>query len=100
CRSRGRIAAGLDDVVRAADRDARGTLLVEDDYHLRGSVRKTNGPSMVTPDVDVRDSIDDAVDAVIERVLGSEGHVVFLPTGTLGDGERIVLLHRDETRGV
>jgi hypothetical protein len=95
CIGRGRITAGLEAVARAADQDGRSTLLVEDDYHLRGTVRETDGPVLVTPDVDVRESIDDAVDAVIEKVLGAAGHVVFMPSGTLRDRDRIVLLQRD-----
>ena len=63
--------------------------------HLRGSIRDTTGPLVVVPDVDVRESIDDAVDAVIEKVLGSAGNVVFMPSGTLRDRARIVLLQRD-----
>jgi hypothetical protein len=96
CIGRGRIAAGLEAVARAADQVPQATLLVEDDFHLRGSVRGTDGPLVVTSDVDIRESIDDAVDAVIERVLGAAGHVVFMPSGTLLDRGRIVLLQRGE----
>jgi len=37
---------------------------------------------------------DDAVDAVIERVLGSGGNVMFMQSGTLAGQGRIVLLLR------
>ena len=49
---------------------------------------------MMTTNVDVRDAIDDVVDAVIEKVLESAGSVVFTPPGALRDQERIVLLLR------
>lgn len=95
CTKRGLVAAGLEAVARAVDRGARDTLLVEDDYHLRGAIRETGGAPTMTPDVDVRDTLDDAVDAVIERVLASKGRVVFLPSGTLGNWNRIALLRHD-----
>jgi hypothetical protein len=69
--------------------------LVEDDYHLRGSICDANRPPLVSPEVDIRDAIDDVVDAVIEKVLECGGNVVFMPTGTLGDRERIALLIRN-----
>jgi hypothetical protein len=92
---RGRLASGLEAVVVAAGREARATLLVEDDYHLRGGIRGAIGPPALTPNVDVRDAIDDAVDAVIEQVLESAGNVVFTPPGTLRDQGQIALLLRD-----
>ena len=51
--------------------------------------------SLLSADVDIRDTIDDAVDAVIERVLEAGGNVVFTPPGSLRANERIVLLPRD-----
>jgi len=95
CVVQGHLAEGMEAVVKAAGRNGRATLLVEDDYHLRGSIRETDGPPVVTPEIDVRESTDDAVDAVIEKVLGSAGNVVFVPSGTLRDRERIVLLQPD-----
>jgi hypothetical protein len=92
CTEHGRVATGLEAVARAADQGAQATLLVEDDYRLRGSVQNTNGSPVVTSRVDIRDSIDDAVDAVIEKVLGFAGNVVFMPPGTLRVQEKIVLL--------
>jgi hypothetical protein len=50
------------------------------------------GTASWSPEIDVRSAIDDAVDAVIEQVLESAGHVVFTPPGRLRDRERIVLL--------
>lgn len=97
CSGRGRVASGLEAVAVAAGRHPRGTLLVEDDYHLRGSIRSAGGPPVMIPDVDVRDAIDDAVDAVIEAVLESAGSVVFVPSGALRQWERIALLRHGTT---
>ena len=93
----GRIRPGLDLVVAAVNGGARGTLLVEDDYHVRGSLAGEIRPGMISPDVDIRDTIDDAVDAVVERVLESGGNAVFMPPGTLRDQDRIVLLLKEES---
>jgi hypothetical protein len=69
-------------------------LLVEEDYRWRGNIWKLSGLPVMTTNVDVRDAIDDVVDAVIEKVLESAGSVVFTPPGTLRDQEQIVLLLR------
>lgn len=89
---RGWMTSGLEAVARAVSRGARATLLVEDDYRIRGSLGGVNESPVISPDVDVREAIDDAVDAVIERVLQSGGNVVFAPSGSLSDRNRIVLL--------
>ena len=93
---RGQIACGLEAVARMVNAGVRTTLLVEDGYHLRGSIGGTSRSPVISPDVDVRDTIDDAVDAVIEKVLGSSGNVVFTPDGSLREWNRIVLLLRSE----
>lgn len=88
----GRLVEGLEAVAAAVSGGARGALLVEDDYHVRGSLACLSGPAVVSPDVDIRDVNDDAVDAVIELVLGSGGNVVFMQREVLADHGRIVLL--------
>lgn len=95
---RGGITSGLEAVARVARRGVGATLLVEDDYHVRGSVDESSKSSIVSSDVDVRESIDDAVDAVIEVVLQSGGNVVFTPSGSLSDRNRIVLFRRGADR--
>lgn len=89
---RGQLAAGLEAVALELNKGLRATLLVEDDYQLRGSVGHARQSPVVSPNVDVRDSIDDAVDVVIGRVLEFGGNVVFAPGGSLSDWNRIVLL--------
>jgi len=93
--SSGLLASGLEAVVRMIKRGVRSTLMVEDDYHMRGSITRNDQSSTVSPDVDVRDTIDDAVDAVIEKVLEAGGNVIFMPHGSLSERNRIVLLLRD-----
>jgi hypothetical protein len=94
CSREGCVASGLVAVVAAAGGGVQGTLLVEDDFRVRGSLATGTQPPAISQDVDVRDVNDDAVDAVIEQVLECGGNVVFMPPGTLGDRGRIVLLLR------
>jgi hypothetical protein len=91
---RGRLALGLEAVVRAAGHEARAMLLVEEDYHRRGNIWKLSDPPVMTTNVDVRDAIDDVVDAVIDKVLESAGSVVFTRPGALRDQGQIALLLR------
>jgi Bacterial archaeo-eukaryotic release factor family 3 len=92
----GRATFGLEAVAALARKGVRGTLLVEDDFHQRGSLRRGNLTPVISPDVDVRDVMDDVVDAVIEKVLESGGDAVFTPGGSMKDRGRIVLLLRGE----
>jgi hypothetical protein len=98
CAQPGQKAAGLEAVARASNRRAQATLLIEDDYHMRGSVGGPPDSPVITPEVDVRATMDDVVDEVIERVLQSGGRVVFTPTGSLSHHDRIVLLTPGTTR--
>jgi hypothetical protein len=90
----GRMASGLEEVARQVNKGIQATLLVEEDYHMKGSIGGTSQSPVLSPEVDVRDAIDDAVDAVIEKVLEFGGNVVFTPCGTLSDWNQIVLLLR------
>jgi hypothetical protein len=92
CSREGRVVSGLDAVVAAVGGGVRGTLLVEDDFRVRGSLAAGTQPPVISEDVDIRDVNDDAVDAVIERVLGSGGNAVFVHSGALADRRRIALL--------
>jgi hypothetical protein len=92
CEGQGHLAAGLEAVARAANQGVGATLLVENDYHLRGSLCESHRQPVLSPEIDIRDPIDDVIDAVIEKVLGFGGNVVFMPPGALSDRQRIVLL--------
>ena len=89
---RGHLVSGLESVARLANEGARATLLVEDDYHLKGHVGGLDESQVISTEVDVRDAVDDAVDAVVEKVLESGGNVVFTPPGSLRNWNRIVLI--------
>jgi hypothetical protein len=91
----GRVVSGLEAVVAATAAGAEGTLLVEDDYRMKGSLATSRQHATVLREVDVRDVFDDAVDALIEKVLESGGNAIFVPTGTLADRGRIALLLRE-----
>jgi hypothetical protein len=86
--------SGIEAVARALKTVERGTLLVEDDYHLRGSIGKTDRAPIISPDVDVREVMDDAIDVIIDKVLESGGNVIFAPGGSLAGRGRIVLFLR------
>ena len=92
CVGQGRLVSGLQPVIVAAAAGTRGMLLVEESYRVRGSLVIASQPPRISGDVDVRDAIDDAVDAVIEQVLQSGGNVVFMHDGALAAQERIALL--------
>lgn len=85
---------GLETVVRRVNEAAGATLLVEEDYHVRGSISEADGSAAILPNVDVRDEIDDVVDMLVEKVLGFGGNVIFVPSGLLSERGRIVLLLR------
>lgn len=85
---------GLETVARRVSGTVGATLLVEEDYHVRGSISQTDESATISPNVDVRDEIDDVIDMLIEKVLGSGGNVVFEPAGSLSKQGRIVLLLR------
>lgn len=90
-----KVASGLDDVWRSVEAGRGGRLLVEEDYHVRGSIARFHPSLVICEEVDVRDVLDDVVDVLIERVLEKEGTVVFLDGGSLTSHQRMVLLLRD-----
>ncbi|MGA7304750.1 MAG: hypothetical protein WBW88_07735, partial [Rhodothermales bacterium] len=93
------IVIGFDAVGRAVQSVGASTLFVEDDYHVRGSVRETDGALVLSPHVDVSDVIDDAVDHIVEKVLAKGGNVVFLESNTMTKFQKIALIVRDGQQG-
>jgi hypothetical protein len=95
---RGRTVCGLEAVARLVNKGLGATLLVEDSYHVKGSIVDSDQLPVLIPEVDVREAMDDVVDAVIEKILKAGGDVVFTPDGFLGDRDRIVLLlnHKED----
>jgi hypothetical protein len=99
-KSTSKVAFGLDAVGRLADVAVGSTLLVEEDYQVQGSIRRIDQTTVISGDVDVRDAIDNVIDAVIEKVLEASGSVFFLRPGSLKKHERIALiLHGTEQVG-
>lgn len=86
------VAFGIETVGYLADSGAGGTLFVEEDYRVKGGIRNTDHSLMNAEDLDIREPIDDAVDAIIDRVLEHGGTVVFMDSGSLTKHQRIALI--------
>lgn len=94
--ARGRATCGLENVARVLGPGREKILLVEEGYRRRGRFAASGGSPVVISEPDVRDTMDDAVDAVVEKVLGLGGRVVFAPNGSLDGCDRIALVTNDE----
>lgn len=70
------------------------TLLVEEEYHMRGRINTMSEIPEFSPDVDLMEEMDDAIDVIIEKVLKCNGNIIFMPEGSLDSLGRIVLLPR------
>ncbi len=86
------VASGIDAVGHLAGSGTGDTLFVEDGYHMKGGIRETDHSLIMSKDLDIQEAIDDAVDAIIEKVLEKGGNVVFLESGSLAKLQRIALV--------
>ncbi len=86
------VASGIDAVAHAAGSGTGGTLFVDEDYHMKGGIRETDHSLIGAEDLDIQESVDDAVDAIIEEVMEKGGNVVFLVSGSLTRFQRIALV--------
>jgi hypothetical protein len=86
------VASGIDAVGHLAGSGAGDTLFVEEDYHMKGGIRETDHSLVKLEELDIREEIDDAVDAIIEKVLEKGGKVIFLESGSLAKLQRIALV--------
>ena len=86
------VVSGIDAVGRVAGSGAGDALFVEEDYHVRGGIRKADHSLVKSEDLDIRETIDDAVDTIIGKVLEAGGRVVFLEGGSLTKLQRIALI--------
>ena len=86
------VASGIEAVGHKVRAGSGGTLFVEEDYHVKGGIRETDDSLIGAEDLDIRETIDDAVDAIIEKVLEKDGHIVFLGSGSLTRFQRIALV--------
>jgi hypothetical protein len=88
-----RHASGIDQVWRAAAGGKCRALLVEKDFKYPADV-SPEGNRLLPYTGQGPASLDDAVDAVIERVIDAEGEVYFYPAGTLGIHQKIAAVLR------
>lgn len=87
-----KVASGLEEVWLMANSMKGATLLVEEDYHVKGSIVITDHSWILSEQVDLREVFDDMVDRVIDKVLEMEGTVIFLENGSLAEHHQIVLI--------
>ena len=90
-----KVVFGIDAVGQLAETETGATLFVEEDYHVKGSIRKTDQSLIISKHVNLLEVIDDVVDIIIEKVLKMGGTVSFLNSGSLIEFERIALILRD-----
>ena len=90
-----KVVFGIEAVGRLAETETGATLFVEEDYHVKGSIRKTDQSLIISKHVNLLEVIDDVVDIIIEKVLKMGGTVSFLNSGSLIEFERIALILRD-----
>jgi hypothetical protein len=86
------VVSGIDAVAHVAGSRTGGTLFVDENYHVKGGIRETDHSLVGAENLDIQESVDDAVDAIIEKVLEKGGNVVFLVNGTLARFQRIALV--------
>ncbi len=86
------VVSGIDAVAHSAGSGKGDTLYVEEDYHIKGGIRETDHSLIRPKDLDIQEAIDDAVDAIIAKVLEEGGNVIFLTSGSLARLQRIALV--------
>jgi hypothetical protein len=90
-----KVVFGIEAVGNLAEKETGSTLYVEEDFHVKGSIRKTDHSLIISKHVNLWEVIDDVVDLIIEKVLKMGGTVIFLNSGSLITFERIALVLRD-----
>lgn len=87
-----KVVSGIDAVGQLVETETGPTLYVEEDYHVKGSIHKTDRSLIISKHVNLLEVIDDVVDIIIEKVLNMGGTVIFLKGGSLIKFERIALI--------
>ncbi len=90
-----KVVFGIEAVGQLIETEAGATLFVEEDYHVKGSICKTNQSLIISQYVNLLDVIDDVVDIIIEKVLVKKGSVIFLNSGSLETFDKIALILRN-----
>ena len=88
-----KVISGINAVGLSAGTSHVSTLYVEEDYHVKGSIREADQSLIISKHVDMWEVIDDVVDVVIEKVLKTGGTVIFLTSGSLTNLKRIALIN-------
>jgi hypothetical protein len=88
------VVSGIDAVEQLVEAGTGSTLYVEEDYHVKVSIYKTDHSLVFSKHVDIWEVIDDVVDLIIEKVLKKGGRVIFLNNGSLIKFERIALIQK------
>jgi hypothetical protein len=89
------VVSGIEAVAHIAGTEMGGTLFVEEDYRMKGGIRKTDDSLFLSEDLDLQEVIDDVVDAIIDMVLKKDGNVVFMDSGSLITLQRIAFIKGD-----
>jgi hypothetical protein len=89
-----KVVSGIEAVGKLVETETGSTLYVEEDFHMKGSIRKTDHSLIISKNVNLWEVIDDVVDLIIEKVLKMGGTVIFLNSGSLITFERIALVLR------
>jgi hypothetical protein len=89
-----RVVSGIDAVGQTVETETSSTLYVEENYHIKGSIRQADHSLILSKHVDILEAIDDVVDVFIEKVLKMGGNVIFLHSGSLMKHKRIALILR------
>jgi hypothetical protein len=87
-----KVVSGIDAVGQSAETETGSILYVEEDYHVKGSIHKTDQSLIRSKHVNLLEVLDDVVDFIIEKVLKTGGTVIFLDNGSLVNLERIALI--------
>ncbi len=90
-----KVVYGIEAISRFVETAAGSILYVEEDFHVRGSIRKKDHLLIVSKNVNLWQVIDDVVDLIIEKVLQLGGSVIFLKSGSLVTLDRIAMIQSE-----
>jgi hypothetical protein len=90
-----KVVSGINAVGQLVETETGSTLYVEEDFHVKGSICKSDHSLIISKHVNLLEVIDDVVDIIIETVLKMGGTVIFLTSGSLKKFEKIALILRD-----
>jgi hypothetical protein len=89
-----KFASGIDEVWKLANQGRGKTLLTEINFEYP-AIASSNGSQLVPSEIKPGEEVlDDAVDEIIESVIGKGGKVVFFSNGSLDKYEKIAMILR------